>query len=174
MIRKLILKLKKYFISVVALAILAIFLFIDFFNQKTVSEDKKRDDEDIYFKYLSDGYFHEPMACKYGGPREPFLSQLLRIQNIRGVVRRKEDHKPVQGMALKVRKPEINVLSDENGEFEFEIFNIVYDTFEIEVSDPAFADRVLQVKTVEFIPEKKRGFYDRGFFKDEATIEILL
>jgi len=33
---------------------------------------------------------------------------------------------------------------------------------------------VLQVKTVEFISEKKRRFYDRGFFKDEATIEILL
>jgi len=174
MIRKLILKFKNYFISAVALAILAIFSFIEFFNPKPVSDDKKNSDNNSFFSYLSDGYFHEPISCKYGGPREPFLSQLLRVQNIRGVVRNKEDHKPVQGMTLKVRKPEIKVLSDENGEFEFEIFNIVYDTFEIEVSDPAFAGRVLQVKTVEFISEKKRRFYDRGFFKDEATIEILL
>jgi len=54
------------------------------------------------------------MAIKYGGPREPFLSQLLRIQKIYGVIRRKEDNKPVQGMMLRINKPEIKVLSDAN------------------------------------------------------------
>lgn len=180
MIKKTIMKIKKGLLSGTAIVILIIFFVFDNINQKFLSEieSDQEDQKDTYRRERNsrenDGYFHEPMAIKYGGPREPFLSQLLRIQKIYGVIRRKEDNKPVQGMMLRISKPDIKVLSDANGEFEFEIYNIIYDKFDIEVCDPAVNNNILQVKTVEFKPEKKRGFYDRGFFKDEATIEILL
>jgi len=179
MIQKILSKLKKYLVSLIALTIVAVFSLFNFFNQKPASDNENNEYEELFARGLinsreMDGYFHEIVSCKYGGLSEPFVPQLLRVQKIYGVVRRKEDNKPIQGMVLKINKPEIKVLSDENGEFEFEIYNIVYDKFDIEVRDPA-SDNVLQLKTAEFKHEEKRYWGDKEkFFKDEATVEILL
>ncbi len=167
MISRVISKIKKIYIGIVAVIVLAIFYLFNIFNKPTTSDDIE--EEKAYLRTI-DGYYHEPMIIKYGGPSEPFTPQLLRIQKIHGTIRRGADKKPVEGLMLKICKPEMMTLSDKNGNFEFEIYNIVYDTFEINVCESA-SENILQVKTVEF---KNVKFDYSGTFVDEATVEIIL
>ncbi len=170
MISRIISKIKKIYIGIAALAVLAIFYLFNIFNKPMASDDIE--EVKAYLK-LDDGYYHEPMMIKYGGLREPFLPQLLRIHKIHGTIRRAADKKPVEGLVLKICKPEMTALSDKNGNFEFEIYNIVYDTFEVNVYDAA-SENILQVINVKFEKGKPIDYIEHGSIVDETTVEVIL
>ena len=170
MISRIISKFKKIYIGIVAVIVLAIFYIFNIFSKPTTSDDIE--EEKAYLK-TNDGYYHEPMAIKYGGLREPFLPQLLRIQKIHGTVRRAVDKSPAEGLLLKICKPEMTTLSDKNGNFDFEIYNIVYDTFEINVCDSA-SENIIKVINVKFERGKPIDYVEHGSIVEEATVEVIL
>ncbi len=160
-------KIKRIYICIVALiALLTLHLF-GMFNQ-SIASDKIKEKK----TFFDDGYIHEAPAVKYIGLSEPYLPQLLTIQKIHGTVRRAVDMKPVEGLMLKIFKPEMTALSDENGNFEFEIYN-VYDRFDLNVYDSASVN-ILQVIKVNFKRVNSIDYVEHGSIVDEATVEVIL
>ena len=135
--------------------------------------------------YQDDGMIYGPMMVKYGGIPAPFDILLLKLRKIYGTIRSKETKLPLSGMKVKITKPEIQVLSDESGYFAFELYNLIYDTFEIEIRDGK-SGILLQTCEVIFPAEKnyKANFIDyqgeksntqeKKFEIKEETLEIFI
>jgi len=106
-----------------------------------------------YGDYQNDGMIYSRPMMKYGGTAAPFDILLLKLQKISGTVRSKDSKNPVQGVKVRVTKPQIQTVSDESGCFAFELYNLVYDTFELEIRDGE-SDILLQTREVVFPAEK--------------------
>jgi len=167
MFEKFKLKIKHLLVSTIALILVLPFLLISMINEKT-----GRDEKDERWR-SDDGYFHEARALKYGGPREPFLRQILKILKIFGAVRFKETGNPAKGIELRIAKPEIKTVPDKNGNYTFEIYNIVYNTFEIEVIDSK-TGKALQNHVVKFDNMDDLRYENAKTFTGEVRLDISL
>jgi len=99
--------------------------------------------------FQNDGMIYSPMMVKYGGPSAPFDIELLKLCKIYGAVFSKETKLAVPGAKIKITKPAIQTICDESGYFAFELYNLVYDTFELEIRDGK-TDALLQTREVVF------------------------
>jgi len=136
-----------------------------------------------YGNYHDDGMIYSRPMIKYGGVAAPFDILLLKLRKISGTVRAKGSKNPVPGVKVNITKPQIQTVSDESGWFTFELYNLVYDTFELEIRDGK-SDILLQTREVVFPAEKNieesddynynrsANTQEKNFQVKEETLEI--